>query len=66
MAVEPTREFEFQQHHAHDRRTRFGKPDQIVEPDRRGPEQRNDAGARIGIRRAAKRRLLSRLGLRDR
>ncbi len=47
MALQPAGDFEFQQHRAHDRRRGPRQPHQVVDRDRRRPEQRDDAGALV-------------------
>ena len=49
MALEPSGEFEFEQHGAHDRRRGAGHPDEIVEQNGRWSEQIDDARAIAGI-----------------
>ena len=48
VALQAAGDFEFQQHGSHDRRRRLRQPHQVVDADRRGPEQIDDAGALIG------------------
>ena len=48
VTLQPSGEFEFEQHRAHDRGRGAGHPDQIVEADRARAQQIDDARAFAG------------------